>query len=116
MQALRSDRQLASLVLALFVLVVAVAAAAPAVQPERLEMVCSGGSVKLMPVTGAEGQDKLPALGMDCPLCGAVALPAPALSLPVVQPLAHAVQSIPAAHIAALTAGPLPARGPPSLS
>jgi hypothetical protein len=116
MQALRSARRLAQLLLALFVLVVGIAAAAPAVQPERLEMVCSGGSVKLMLVAAAEAEDKLPALGMDCPLCGAVSLPPVAASLPVVQPLAHAVQSIPAARIAALTAAPLPARGPPTSS
>jgi len=38
------------------------------------------------------------------------------LALPTPLPLGRALQSIPAARIAAATASPLPARGPPALS
>jgi hypothetical protein len=56
---------------------------------------------------------------MDCPLCATSSAPPPPvlrLSAEPAQPLAHVLQSIPAAHIAALTAAPLPARGPPAFS
>ena len=45
----------------------------------------------------------------------AVTAPAAAQTAEPAQPLAYALQSIPAAHIAARTAAPLPARGPPTL-
>jgi len=64
-----------------------------------------------------QGEDGSVAPGMhtlDCSLCAFVAPPPAATQAVVqVQPLAPAVQSIPAARIAALTAAPLPARGPP---
>jgi hypothetical protein len=54
---------------------------------------------------------------MDCPLCAPMAAPPPAAGMAVepAQPLAYALQGIPAAHIAARTAAPLPARGPPTV-
>jgi hypothetical protein len=45
-----------------------------------------------------------------------VAPPPVAQQAPVVQPLGHATQAIPAARLAALTGAPLPARGPPACS
>jgi hypothetical protein len=67
--------------------------------------------------SGQAGAQELGATHMDCPLCLLTGAPPPALvaALPHPLPLAHAVQPIPAARIAAATAAPLPARGPPTL-
>jgi hypothetical protein len=55
---------------------------------------------------------------MDCPLCASVAAPLLRLNALLIRPsaLTHALQPLAAAHIAALTAPPLPSRGPPSSS
>ena len=114
MQSLRNARFIARLVLAWFVLAIGVAAAAPVLQPQSMELVCSGGEMRLM-VKDAQGE---PASGVElkCPLCLVVDTP-PLFELQCVTPplpLGHVLQSIPAARIAALTAAPLPARGPPA--
>jgi len=101
-----------------YVLSLGVAIASPVVQPKAMELVCtSAGSVKVIVQTD-DGAQELGASQMDCPLCVLMGAPPPVLplsTLPVIQPLGHAVQSIPAARIAAATAAPLPARGPPAL-
>jgi hypothetical protein len=50
-------------------------------------------------------------------LCMAVGIPTDPISSQFIKPssLAHALQPIAAAHIAAATAPPLPSRGPPVL-
>jgi hypothetical protein len=62
-----------------------------------------------------DGAQEMGASHLDCPLCVLTGAPppTPVVAMPAVQPLALAVQSIPAARIAAATAAPLPARGPP---
>jgi len=118
MQSLRNAAFLARLVLAWFVLSLGVAVAAPAVNPQSIELICSAaGQVKVL-VTTDDGVKELTASqAMECPMCLPVAAPAPVetafQALP--QPLGRSVQPIPSARIAALTAAPLPARGPPSL-
>ena len=65
-----------------------------------------------------DGAQEMGASHLDCPLCVLTGAPPPAppvVQLPQPQPLGHALQSIPAARIAAATAAPLPARGPPAL-
>lgn len=118
MQALRHARFLARLVLAWFVLSLGVAIATPLVQPQSLELICAtGGAMKLI-VKNADGTAQERGHTLDCPLCATVAAPPPALTPLVVAPssLAHALQPVAAAHIAARTAAPLPPRGPPALS
>jgi hypothetical protein len=115
MQALRRARFLARLVLAWFALSLGVAIASPLVKPSNIELVCSGsGAMKLL-VKG-EGDSKTTSHTLDCPLCAGLAAPPPVASLhiPFAPLLGHAVQPIPSARIAALTAAPLPARGPPA--
>lgn len=106
-------------VLLWFALSLGVAIASPVVHPQTVELVCSNaGSVKAIVHTD-DGAQEMGAGHMDCPLCvlnGAPPATTPAVELPVLMPLARAVQPIPSAHIAAVTAAPLPARGPPSLS
>jgi len=116
MQKLRNAFQITRLVLVWFALSVGVAMASPVLNPKGMDMVCTGtGTMKLV-VLGDEDVTAS-SLTLDCPLCASVSAPPPALNtaLPQPSPLAYAVQPIAAAHIAALTAPPLPSRGPPAL-
>ncbi len=120
MHALRTARSLARWILVWFALCLGVAAAAPLASPHVYELICSGsGTVKLL-VKGDDGSvTKVGASSMDCSLCApGGAPPISSSSVPVVpaQPLAYATWPVPAARIAALTAAPLPARGPPTAS
>lgn len=118
LQTLRRLRWLARLVLAWFVVSLGVAVASPLVSPQAMELICSGsGAIKLVVKTD-DGAQEVRSHTLDCPLCvhGSAPPPASQAQLPVAHPLAHAVRPIPAAHIAARTAAPLPPRGPPFLS
>ncbi len=101
----------ARLVLAAWLLVLGAAIAAPAANPPTLEMICSGGVMKLV----AHGQDD-PAPSPDCPLCAPPGLPA-GLSftglgiVPAASDLAPTRGVEPKAGHAAT---PPPARGPPA--
>jgi hypothetical protein len=113
MQTLRNATHFARLVLAWFVLSLGVAVASPVVKPVDMDLVCSGGSMKLL-VKSDDGNAAAP-LTLDCPLCASIHAPPPvprvdAVFIPL---LGHAVQAIPSARVAALTAAPPPARGPP---
>jgi hypothetical protein len=117
MQALRSARFLARLVLVWFALSIGAAIASPLVKPTGIEVICLGsGSIKLL-VKGEPGGGNTTNHTLDCPLCASIAAPPPAVrtDLVIVPVPGHAVQPIPAARIAALMAAPLPARGPPAL-
>ena len=116
MQHLRHAIHLSRLVLVWFALSVGVAIASPIVNPKVVDMVCTGtGSMKL--VVQGDDDGSLTAQTMDCPLCMSITTPPPEFNTTLTQPspLAHATQPIAAAHIAALTAPPLPSRGPPEL-
>ena len=105
-------------VLAWFVASIGVSVASPLVHPQSLEVICSGsGAIKWLVQTD-DGAVEMGATGMDCPLCATPGAPppAPAASILPRHSLAHAVQPVEAAHIAAATAAPLPARGPPTRS
>src|SRR6218665_3578651 len=128
MHVLRSLCFLRRLALAWFMASLLVAGASPLVNPQAMELVCSAsGSVKLI-VQGDDGSSEIGMAAMDCPLCVVSTPPPPAtqlklpppaatqVKLPTPLPLGRALQSIPAARIAAATASPLPARGPPALS
>ncbi|WP_295983426.1 DUF2946 family protein [uncultured Variovorax sp.] len=118
MHAFRTFRSLYRLVLAWFMASLLIAAASPLVHPQAIELVCSSaGAVKVI-VQGDDGPVEMGTTAMDCPLC-LISPPPPVkaqAALPTPLPLGRALQSIPAARIAAATASPLPARGPPTLS
>lgn len=119
MQNLRAARVLAQLVLAWFVLFVGMAAASPLLKPGPTELICSGsGILKAIPGNTAVGDQAQPVSQhtLDCLMCFSLDAPPTLVSLPVAPrlPLGRLLQSIPAARIAALTAAPLPARGPPT--
>lgn len=115
MLALRASTILRRLILAGYVLVLAVAGASPMVH--SMQFVCTpDGSVKTV-VLGEDGlaQD-VGHHALDCSLCLPAVLPAPQrrVTVDAPQPLAHALLPAAAAHIAALAGAPLPPRGPPS--
>ena len=118
MQALRHLTFISRLVLAWFVLSLGVAVASPIVKPQDILLVCTGsGAMKVLVQSDDGGTTELASSSMDCPLCAPMGAP-PTVARAVVepaQPLAYALQCIPSAHIAARTAAPLPARGPPLL-
>jgi predicted short-subunit dehydrogenase-like oxidoreductase (DUF2520 family) len=119
MQSLRNAHRIARFVLVWFALSIGVAVASPIVKPQAMELICSGaGMVKMLVKTDDGGSKEVSLHTLDCPLCATSSAPPPVARLHAepVQPLAHVLQSIPAARIASLTAAPLPARGPPAFS
>jgi hypothetical protein len=115
MQHLRHAIFLTRCVLVWFVLSVGVAVASPMVNPQAMDLVCtSNGSMKLV-VPGDDDASASPTL--DCPLCASIVAPPPVFNTGLTQPfpLAHALLPFEAAHIASVTAPPLPSRGPPAL-
>lgn len=118
MQILRNFTLIARFVLACMVLSLGVAVASPMVKPQNVLLVCTGSGAMKALVTADDGTvSEVGSTSMDCPLCAATGAPPPvsAVKLEPLQPLGYALQSIPSAHIAARTAAPLPARGPPNL-
>ena len=106
---------LARLVLAGFLLSLGVAAASPAVKPQALEMVCSGGSYKL--VSPQEGTFSGAASVLDCPLCVLSGLPpvAPAFAARGTWGAESLPQGGDALVATAFQSGPPPARAPPAV-
>lgn len=106
-------------VLAWFALSLGAAIASPLVSPRALELVCSSaGVMKVIVKADDGGAQAMGAAHLDCPICMPLtALPPPASmgAVPPPAPLSHVLRPIAAARIAAATAAPLPARGPPSL-
>lgn len=118
MSRLRSATLLARLVLAWFVLSIGAAIASPVIKPQALELICSGsGAIKVLVKTD-DGVKEQSAHTLECPLCVATGTPPPLARSQAepAQPLSHVLRPVPAAHIAWLTAAPLPARGPPAFS
>ncbi len=114
MQSLRNAAFLARLVLAWFALSIGVAIASPVIKPQAIELICSGaGVVKI--VNPDDGTSTSGTHTLDCPMCLATPAPAPARNSATLLTAAPAVlQPHAAVRIAALTAAPFPARGPPA--
>lgn len=128
MQALRRARLLARFVLAGFLLALGAAIASPIVQSQPLELICSGGTVKLVALgdSGDSANDDSAGQArahaghlLDCPLCMPEGAPLPAVATAVLHDaptasLLHPLVLSP--RIALRAAAPLPPRGPPALS
>jgi hypothetical protein len=117
MRTLRHFTFIARFVLASMVLALGVAVASPLVKPQNTVVVCSAsGGMKTIVVQEDGSTTEVGSTGMECPLCAITGAPPPPVQTHEVpsQPLVYALQSIPSAHIAARTAAPLPARGPPA--
>jgi len=119
MQTLRRLTMITRLVLAWFMLSLGVAVASPVVKPQNILLICTGtGAMKVLVQAEDGSGDVQVHSSLDCPLCATLAAPPPepGATAQSVQPLAYALQGIPAALIAARTASPMPARGPPAFS
>ena len=118
LHTLRNSPWLAKLALLWFALTLGVAVASPVVNPQTELVICTGaGMLKVVlsddgtvTTTATDAGDAL-----FCPLCMVGGAPTPFVlnTVEPPQPLGHVLQRIPAAIIAALTAAPPPARGPP---
>ena len=93
---------------------------APFVHPVAYQLVCSVQGNKLVATTDHGIVDDGTTHSLDehaahCPLCMPAGAPPSMIvwNAAPVQPLAHVLQSIPAARLAGLVGAPLPARGPP---
>jgi hypothetical protein len=118
MQALRRAHALARFVLVWFALSIGVAIASPIIKPQATELICSSsGAMKLLVKTD-DGTQQQTSHTLDCPLCVTISAPPPVArqTAEPAQPLAHVLQGVELARLAAATAAPLPARGPPALS
>jgi hypothetical protein len=108
----------ARFVLLWFALSIGVAIASPLIKPQAMELICtSAGATKLLIKTD-DGVKEVSGHTLECPLCATLSAPPPVARLTAepAQPLGYVLQSIPAAHVTARTAAPLPARGPPHFS
>ncbi|MGZ5194861.1 MAG: hypothetical protein ACXWJM_06365 [Ramlibacter sp.] len=115
MQALRHATFLARLVLAWFALTLGVAIASPLVNPQAMELVCSGAGVLKLVVKADGGTAPASGHTLDCPLCASFSAPpaaAPAVTA-MALPRGDFVAQTPASRTALRAAAPLPARGPP---
>ena len=115
LQALRSAQTLSRLVLASFVLVLAVAAASPILHTQGLEMVCSSGGINKL--VDADGNPASGVVQLDCPLCAAPGAPPPVPMGVRLRQTALATWATPwqTSPVARLLGAALPARGPPRL-
>jgi hypothetical protein len=119
LQSLRNAPSLAKLALLWFALTLGAAVASPLVNPQTELVICTGAGM-LKVVLADDGTVSTAATSdsgdtLFCPLCLVAGAP-PSVVLSKVstpQPLAHALQGVPAAIIAARTAAPPPARAPP---
>jgi hypothetical protein len=124
MKSIRRARYLARLVLVWFVLLVGVSVASTVIHPQAMSLVCTGvGEVQVWVDAGAVPDDQHDVGGLitqhhalDCPLCVLVSAP-PAdyhLNFESIAPVTAQPAFLFSTRVVALTAPPLPSRGPPA--
>jgi hypothetical protein len=115
MQSLRNARILARLVLAWFALFIGIAVASPMVNPQAMELICSGaGVVKLLAKSSDDTGGPDAGHGLDCPLCASLDAPVTLSQDSWAAVPSHVPRPSVATRVAVLAAAaPLPARGPP---
>ena len=107
-------------VLICFMLAVGVATAAPILQPQSIQLLCSGNGVMKLLISShlddVSEDTKQSSHTLQCAMCLPTLAPLPNQVAHIDPPcdLAYATQSIPKAILAWLTAPPMPARGPPT--
>ncbi len=119
LQRLRQASHITRFMLVWFVLSLGAAIASPVINSQPLELICTSNGVMKVLVKNADGSSTEESRRMlDCPMCATVTAPPPVAQTfaEPAQPLGRVLQTIPAAHLAALTAAPPPARGPPAFS
>jgi len=116
LHTLRNIPWLAKLALLWFAVTLGVAVASPMVNSQQELLICTSVGMAKVVLSDDGSVTTSPVAQAHCPLCVTGGVPPGFVSLvfePVL-PLGRVLQSIPAAHIAALTAAPPPSRGPPS--
>jgi hypothetical protein len=121
MQPLRQVQLTARCVLLWLALFLGVAIASPLVQPQAMQLVCSGSAVsKLVADNGNDNYAKAMAVlhGLDCPLCVGVGAPPPlqTVDLAEMRSRGYDLPLRSCGLLVAPAAEPPPARGPPSFS
>ncbi len=115
LQTLRQTRALARCLLAWFVLSMGLAVAAPILQAQPMQLVCSAAGDMRLQVGNGDESSPSASHTLDCVLCFVASAPPPATvaldALGYPQPVD--VPGLAATHIAWRTAAPLAARGPP---
>lgn len=116
MQILRNAHRITRFLLVWFALYLGVAVASPMVNPQSFELICSSAGVMKLVVQANDDAKVASGAMLDCPLCATSGAPPSTFQVNCgsLLPLGHVMQSIPAPVIAALSAAPLPARGPPA--
>ena len=116
MEALRRAHRLTRLVLVWFAFSVGFAIAAPVVQPQSLEIVCSGGGGMKMMLLDDQGAVPDPGGHMkDCRLCVMTGAPVtPVVFVPQAAPAQPPAPVLPV-PVVAEAAAPFSARAPPLL-
>ena len=116
METLRRAHRLTCLILAWFALAMGVAIASPVINPQAMELICSGtGSMTVLVSSDDGSSSDLSDHMHDCRLC--VVGGAPPLAVIFAahpQPADEPTPALPSS-VAALTAAPFAARGPPIL-
>ena len=116
LQTLRNTPWLARLALLWFALTLGAALASPLVNPQSEVLICSAASGMVKIVLNADGSTNSAPAALDCPLCMVGNAPPSAIfSQP--EPVlfqGRELQGRPADIVAATTAAPPPARGPPA--
>jgi hypothetical protein len=119
MQTLRNAHLIARFVLVWFALSIGVAIASPMVNPQSLQLVCTGsGSMKVIGIDASGKSTPTVSHTLECPLCASISAPPP-LEIISFSSLAPRATSVPVQAMGSFTpvlATPPPARGPPSLS
>jgi hypothetical protein len=115
LHTLRSSPWLARLALLWFALTLGAAVASPLVHPQSELVICSGVGMQKVVLNDDGTITTSSVSGMSCPLClvGNAPPQATALTVSLAHSLGHVLHSTPTSHLAALTAAPPPARGPP---
>jgi hypothetical protein len=117
MQTLRNAHLTARCVLLWFALFMGVAIASPWVQPQSLQVVCSGSGASKVVVGNPDGQTGVAPHALDCPLCAGIGAPPPLdiVAFTTAPPLGYALPLQGGTHRVPVAAAPPPARGPPTL-
>jgi hypothetical protein len=116
LQNLRRATAFARWVLLGFVLSLGVAIAAPIVNPQATQLICTGSGAMKVIVTSADGSTEVVNQSMECPLCVSIISPPPVVSVTFAPPTQSSVEilKLHAAALAKPSAAPPPARGPPA--
>lgn len=119
MHTLRNAHLIARFVLVWFALSIGVAIASPLVNPQGMQLVCSGsGTLKILSVDAGGKATTHSSHTLECPLCANISAPPPLeeIGFTAAPPLAFGLPEQDAGTYAPRLTTPPPARGPPSFS